>query len=259
MLKVFLGALFVLLATTAQAGEDSVFPEGFKVTEEVKIPGGEFLMGKVDGKDGLEQHTVRVPSFYMDKHEVTNAQYQAFCEATERKLPIFWDLERFRSGSDFPDHPVVGVSNRDALAYAQWCGRRLPTEAEWEFAARGGLQAKKYDTGDELEATEANTKSAKLDGPVAVASFRPNAYGLYDMVGNVREWVSDYYSLEYFSNSPVESPAGPEKGRQRVIKGGGWFSGKSCNQVHVRNALAGGWGDFNVGFRCAQDGGLTAD
>jgi len=228
-------------------------PEGFQPTTEVLIPGGEFLMGKPDGKDGLLPHTVRVASFHLDQHEVTNAQYLVFCEATGRKLPIFWELERFRSGPNFPDHPVVGVSNGDAKAYAKWIGRRLPTEAEWEFAARGGLAGKKYDTGDDLPDSSANTKSAKLGGPVAVASFRPNAYGLYDMVGNVREWVSDYYSDSYFAESPEDNPTGPEKGTQRVIKGGGWFSGTGCNRVHVRNALAGSWGDFNVGFRCARD------
>lgn len=230
-------------------------PESYHPTPESLIPGGEFLMGRPDGKAGYLQHTVRVDPFHIDTHEVTNAQYLEFCEATERKLPIFWDLERFRSGPDFPDHPVVGVSNSDATAYAKWVGRRLPTEAEWEFAARGGLEGKNYDLGDDLPDSSANTKSEKLGGPVAVSSFRPNAYGLYDMVGNVREWVSDYYSDNYFAESPVDNPKGPESGRQRVIKGGGWFSGTGCNRVHVRNALSGGWGDFNVGFRCARDAG----
>jgi formylglycine-generating enzyme len=250
-------SMIVLVGLLVIAGVSEAESD-FQPTEEVLIPGGEFLMGVPDGKDGLEQHTVRVNPFHMDTHEVTNAQYLAFCQATDRKLPIFWDLDRFRSGPDFPDHPIVGVSNNDAKAYALWCGRRLPTEAEWEFAARGGLSEKKYDTGDDLPETEANTKAAKLDGPVAVKSFRPNAYGLYDMVGNVREWVSDYYSDEYFSESPVDNPTGPAKGKQRVVKGGGWFSGTGCNRVHVRNALTGSWSDFNVGFRCVRDAGEQA-
>ncbi len=253
MMRSLIFVFFCMVTVFSQTPASAELPKDFRPTEEVLIPGGEFLMGKPDGKAGYLQHTVRVNSFHMDKHEVTNAQYQAFCQATDRSLPIFWDLERFRSGPDFPNHPVVGVSNSDAKAYAQWVGHRLPTEAEWEFAARGGLQGKKYDTGDDLPDSNANTKAAKLGGPVAVASFRPNAYGLHDMVGNVREWVSDYYSDDYFAESPTDNPTGPEKGRQRVIKGGGWFSGSGCNRVHVRNALAGSWGDFNVGFRCVRD------
>ncbi len=247
---------FLLLCSTIVFGHAQAAPElpnGFQPTTEVLIPGGEFTMGMTDGQDGLQPHPVQVASFHMDKHEVTNAQYQVFCETTDRKLPVFWEIERFRSGPDFPNHPVIGISNSDAKAFAQWVGRRLPTEAEWEFAARGGLAGKKYDTGDDLPDSTANTKSAKLNGPVAVASFRPNAYGLHDMVGNVREWVSDYYSDDAPGETLQVNPTGPDKGKQRVIKGGGWFSGSGCNRVHVRNALAGSWGDFNVGFRCARD------
>ncbi len=253
MSRVILATVFCLISLPVFVVGAQQYPAGFQPTEELTITGGEFQMGMVDGQAGLEQHQVQVNSFYMEKFEVTNAQYQAFCEATDRKLPIFWGIERFRSGSDYPDFPVVGISNGDAQAYAEWCGRRLPTEAEWEYAARGGLPGKMYDTGDELDDSEANTKSAKLDGPVAVGSFRPNAYGLCDMVGNVREWVSDRYSPEYFRDCPVDNPTGPETGRNRVVKGGGWFSGKGCNRVHVRNGLPGSWGDFNVGFRCVRD------
>ena len=257
MLRTLIFTVLCLTAMADQAASAAELPAGFEPTAQVIIPGGEFLMGMTDGKDGLQQHTVQVDPFLLDEHEVTNAQYQIFCEATGRKLPIFWDLERFRSGPDFPNHPIVGVSNSDAKAYAQWVGRRLPTEAEWEFAARGGLEGKKYDTGDDLPDSTANTKSAKLGGPVAVISFRPNAYGLHDMVGNVREWVSDYYSNEPPVDGLQVNPTGPAKGRLRVIKGGGWFSGTGCNRVHVRNALAGSWGDFNVGFRCARDAEKT--
>lgn len=224
------------------------WPAGFTPTEQVDIAGGDFQMGK-PGKG----HPVRVGAYRIDKHEVTNAQWQTFCEANDRKFPIFWGIDRFRCGPNFPDHPVIGVSHGDAKAYAKWIGRRLPTEAEWEFAARGGLDGKKFDTGDKLGQGQANTKSAKLDGPVAVMSFRPNGYGLYDMVGNVREWVADYYTEEEPPTAPLVDPQGPEKGKLRLIKGGGWFSGNGCNSVHERNALAGSWGDFNVGFRCVAD------
>ena len=243
-------SLALLLASSLGMAADSpqVAP-----TEETLIPAGEFTMGRADSSEELTPHPVKLGAFYIDKYEVTNAQYHAFCEATEQKLPVFWGVDRFRCSLDYPDHPVVGVSQSAAAKYAEWVGRRLPTEAEWEYAARGGLESLSYSSADTLEDQGANTKSAKLGGPVAVGSFEPNGYGLYDMVGNVREWVADYYAEDYFTVSPVENPQGPEKTRWRVIKGGGWYSGKGCNMVHVRNALPGSWSDFNVGFRCARD------
>ena len=241
-------ALLLAGALSLAADSPSVEP-----TEEILIPAGEFTMGRADASEELTPHAVELSAFHIDKHEVTNAQYHAFCMATEHDLPVFWGLERFRCSLDYPDHPVVGVSQSDAGQYAEWVGRRLPTEAEWEYAARGGLESQGFDTGDVLNDEDANTKASKMGGPVAVGSFKPNGYGLYDMVGNVREWVADYYAEDYFVHSPVENPQGPEKTRWRVIKGGGWYSGKSCNMVHVRNALPGSWSDFNVGFRCARD------
>lgn len=252
----------MLLAAMAQAQTDTekkskAMPEGFQPTEQVLIPAGEFIMGNEKAGKGYEPHPVKVKSFYLDKHEVTNAQWQTFCEATDRKLPVFWGLERFQCGEEWPNNPVVGVNHGMARAYAKWVGGRLPTEAEWEYAARGGLDQLKYDLADTLASDQANTKSLGLGMTSAVASFRPNAYGLHDMVGNVREWVWDNYSETYFADSsqdqPVENPEGPDKSRWRVIKGGGWFSGKGCNAVHVRNALPPSWSDFNVGFRCARD------
>ena len=240
----------LLLAGTWVLADDAPQVEP---TEQLLIPAGVFTMGRADTSDELTPHQVKLSAFLIDKHEVTNAQYHAFCEATDRNLPVFWGLDRFRCSLDYPDHPVIGVSQSDASKYAEWAGRRLPTEAEWEYAARGGLESLGYDTADTLSNSGANTKAAKLDGPVAAGSFQPNGYGLYDMVGNVREWVADYYAEDYFAQSPVENPRGPEKTRWRVIKGGGWYSGKGCNMVHVRNALPGSWQDFNVGFRCASD------
>jgi formylglycine-generating enzyme required for sulfatase activity len=135
-------------------------------------------------------------------------------------------------------------------------GKRLPTEAEWECAGRGGLVGLSFDTADSVGADEANFKTSGNDGTVPVGSYRPNGYGLHDMVGNVREWVSDRWAP--FTGDPeavLDNPAGPERGRWRVIKGGGWFSGRSCNAIAERNVLPRGWRDFNVGFRCARDAG----
>ncbi len=207
-------------------------------------------MGKPGGQEGSGIHQVRLDAFQMDIHEVTNAQYYAFCQATDRTLHTLWGIDQLRSSLGFPDHPVMGVSYSAAKAYAEWVGKRLPTEAEWEYAARGGLVGKRWDRGDELEPNEANYSKSDLGGPVAVASYDPNGYGLFDMVGNLREWVADYYSEDYFQDSPLENPQGPAEGKQHVVRGGGWHSGPSCNAVHVRNPLR--WSDFNVGFRCAK-------
>lgn len=220
----------------------------------VLIPAGEFLMGSDRGEDS-PVHKVYVDSFYIDKYEVTNAQYLAFCEAMDHRLPMFWGMEGFRCGPDYPDHPVVTVSWVDAKVYAEWCGKRLPTEAEWECAARGGLEGMNYPNGDTLTPSDGNYSKSEKRGSVAVGSYPPNGFGLYDMQGNVCEWVADWYDPDYYASSPAENPQGPELGKFKVVRGGGWHSGPGCNTVHHRNALWPGWLDFNVGFRCVKDVG----
>lgn len=229
-------------------------------SEMILIPGGEFVMGTGDDEEDAPIHEVYIDTFYMDPCEVTNAQYLEFCEATERPLPEFWGWDRFRCGPDYPDHPVVGVSWRDAKDYAEWRGKRLPTEAEWEYAARGGLEGKKYPHGDTVDSTTANyfrrgisEEQVLRRGTMPVGSFPPNGFGLYDMAGNVVEWVSDYYGWDYYNEGPYENPQGPEKGKFRVIRGGGWHSGPYCNRVYFRSGLRSNWLDFNVGFRCAKN------
>ena len=233
-------------AQSQQAGtpEDSSPPPNMTL-----IPAGEFMMGKDDDHDHSPAHRVQLSAFYMDTHEVTSAQYLAFCEATDRKLPMFWGIEKFRCGPDYPDHPVVGVSSADAAAYAEWAGKRLPTEAEWEYAARGGQEGLEYGSEADVDSSLANYKS-KATQPVG--NYPANGYGLHDMVGNVREWVADYYTPDYYENSPTADPQGPDQTNYRVVRGGGWFSGKSCNRVHTRLALPVYWVDFNIGFRCAK-------
>ena len=220
------------------------------VTEMARIPAGEFMMGKAGTGDNAPAHKVRLDEFFIDKHEVTNAQYFRFCQETARALPFFWGMHEFRSSLDFPDHPVVGVSWHDAMDYAKWAGKRLPTEAEWEHAARGGLSGKSFPSGDDIDKQEA-TFSAP--GTTRVASLLSNGYGLYDMAGNVREWVMDYYDQHYYATSPVDNPTGPEKGTLVVVRGGGWIGGKMCVTVASRIALPSSWVDMAVGFRCAKD------
>lgn len=175
-------------------------------------------------------------------------------------------MKGFRCGPDYPNHPVVGVNWHDAVEYASWCGMRLPTEAEWEYAARGGLTGMNYPNGDTLDPTDGNFNRSEKRGPVAVGSYPPNGFGLYDMQGNVVEWVWDYYDADYYSSSSVENPRGlepvkfrPEPVRFHVIRGGGWHSGLYCNRVYYRNALPANWVDFNVGFRCVKDMSSHAD
>jgi formylglycine-generating enzyme required for sulfatase activity len=152
------------------------------------IPSGEFNMGKNSSSpsDWQPEHKVYVDSFYLDKCEVTNKQYYEFCQATKRALPEFWGMKEFKSSLDFPDYPVVGVSFFDAAGYAKWTGKRLPTEAEWEYAARGGLIDKSFPTGDQNDSTKANF-GKKYKGILKTGTFPPNGFGLFDMAGNVWE------------------------------------------------------------------------
>jgi formylglycine-generating enzyme required for sulfatase activity len=220
------------------------------VTPLVLIPGGTFEMGVEGDGNNSPVHRVTVDSFFIEEHEVTNAQYHRFCKETERALPMFWGMAEFHGGMDYPDHPVIGVSWADANAYAEWAGRRLPTEAEWEYAARGGLAGKKYPFGDDMSDSLSNFKSGES---VPVKTFPPNGYKLYDISGNTREWVADFYAEYYYEMSPENNPKGPDKGTLRVVRDGGFRGGKSCNSVDARIALPTSWVDFVVGFRCAKD------
>ncbi len=229
----------------------------------VLIKGGEFIMGQEHKPDPKAKkapyidnatHKVQVDSFYIDKYEVTNAEYYVFCMETGRLLPEFWGSDKYHCGPKYPKHPVIGVSFYDARAYARWLGKRLPTEAEWEYAARGGLTGKPYPNGETSDnitqhANISNSRSASLP----VGSFKPNGYGLYDMCGNVSELVADYYDKDYYKTGPSKNPKGPEIGKLKVIRGGGWHTGKGCARLFTRYALPAGWVDFNMGFRCAKD------
>jgi formylglycine-generating enzyme len=220
----------------------------------VLVPTGEFYMGKKTSgpSDWQPEHRVSVDAFYIDQFEVTNQQYCDFCKATGTPLPEFWGFPQFKCGPDYPDHPVVGVSFADADKYARWAGKRLPTEAEWEYAARGGLPSSSFPWGDQIDSTKANY-GKRYKTSMKTGSFKPNGYGLYDMAGNVWEWTSDNYGHDYYSDSPVLNPKGPATGRFKVIRGGSWHSGAMCNQTYYRNGLSPSWVDFAVGFRCAKD------
>lgn len=249
-------AVLFLSCSSADTGEKQEVPNASVRQEMLLISGGSFIMGIAPYPDAKyidnAAHEVRVDDFYMDKYEVSNSMYQEFCNETGHSLPEFWGMDVFYSGEKFPDHPVVGVSWSDAVKYAEWAGKRLPTEAEWEYAARGGLMQKSYPYGDDVDSSMVNYNGT-YGHVLSLGSLPANGYGLHEMAGNVTEWVYDFYAKDYFNESPVENPAGPTYGKRRVIRGGGWRSGKSCTSCWFRQSLRPYWVDMNVGFRCAKD------
>ncbi len=279
---------FVLLACQTSRQEGMVLLEG-----------GEFQMGFEGGEEDEQPvHTVLLDPFWLDRREVSNRQFAAFVEATgyvtqaEKDgyswcfLPGGTDFEAV-SGADWRhpegpdssigdrmDHPVVHVSWQDASAYAGWAGRRLPSEAEWEYAARSGGKAhvsasEHAGSGPSPQAIKqvsANVWQGKWpqsnlesDGYFLTApgaSFAANELGLFDMIGNVWEWCSDWYASDYYRLSPTRDPRGPSFGENRVSRGGSWF----CNpdycgaySSHFRGASPPSHSFNNVGFRCAAD------
>ena len=223
-------------------------------TPMVLIPAGEFQMGSDDGEDNEKPvHTVYVDAFYMDIYEVTNAQFQKFFEAkgVER---IHWSLRR--PGFSLPNSPVIGEGS-SAMAYCEWAGKRLPTEAEWEKAARGGLEGKKYPWGDEPPDETKTNFNNYVGHPTPVGSYPPNGYGLYDMMGNVREWVADWYRPDYYQNSPKRNPKGPDSGLHgwHVARGGDWHYVPEHLRVSTRRGdyrASVRYGGYHFGFRCAK-------
>ena len=219
------------------------------------IPGGYFIMGS-DSSDERPRHKIWIDTFYIDKYEVTNRQYNEFVKATGHPRSLF-----FRDTSlNKPSQPVVGVDCYDALSYAKWAGKRLPTEAEWERAARGGLEGKEYPWGDESPFTRCNYApdgEKEIDGyafSAPVGRFAANGYGLYDMAGNVWEWCTDFYDSLYYGTSPDKNPAGPDSGYTMVLRGGSWLS---LNPKHLRCSsrleLKPYIQDRYYGFRCVKD------
>lgn len=222
----------------------------------VLIPSGSFLMGKNSdkGRDFSPAHKVSVNSFYMDKYEVTNREYLLFCTKTGHKYPEFWNTDFFKSGKDFLDYPVIGVNWWDAQKYAKWAGKRLPTEAEWEYAARGGLVDNDFPNGNKWRKEKAKQDSIGWRNLITpVGKYEPNGYGLFDMGGNVWEWIADKYAEDYYKTSPVYNPTVPSERNNPVIRGGSWHSGSMCKKVYYRKGLPSNWNDFAVGFRCVKD------
>ncbi len=228
------------------------------VADMVPVPAGSFTMGAVSGKFDLDEtppHKVTLNAFSIDRYEVTNAQFASFVgetgyqtEAENAHHDPTW--RSFRT--DRPNLPVIYVSWNDAVAYCAWAGKRLPTEAEWEKAARGNTKHI-YPWGDTFDSTSANAGDQSAGQPAAVGTdSKASPYGAYDMVGNVWEWVQDWYGGGYYTDSPSANPTGPADGNEKVIRGGSFKTRASLATTTTRgHAGADNFGD-DIGFRCAR-------
>jgi len=236
---------------------------------EVFVPAGSFSMGSAGRDREAPVHRVTLSAFWMDQTEVTNAMFAAFLNArgNETEGGVTWldsgdtGARIHQSGSTwqadagYEDHPVVEVSWYGAQAYCAWVGGSLPTEAQWEYAARGDLDGMNYPWGNESPSCIRENKNGaqyqKCDGfTVSVGSFATNAYGLFDMAGNVWEWVIDWYDA--YPGGAQTDPIGPETGDFRVLRGGGWWNEELDLRVSNRSRELPSFTYNGLGFRCAH-------
>jgi formylglycine-generating enzyme required for sulfatase activity len=226
----------------------------------VRIEPGEFQMGATPGDadadtypDEKPQHRVRITKgFWLGETPVTVAAYKRFAgERPQFKMP---PAPTFNPGWRKPDHPIVRVTWIEAKAYCEWAGGGLPTEAQWEYAARGGEDGLKYPWGNEIWPENANYSGSKWKGTSPVRYYPPNAWGLYDMAGNVLEWTADWYDKNYYGTLPQEKaaddPRGPQSGTMRVLRGGSFDSGSGAAG---RNGVEPGNRYNVIGFRCVRE------
>ena len=243
-------------------------PEGM-----VRVPAGEFVMGNDEGAQHEKpKHKVFLDSYYIDLHEVTNAEYHAFWIAdggeNSAHTPVSYGdrlgVENWpKIAKTKPDYPVVGVSWHDAVAYAKWADKRLPTEAEWEKAARGtdsrlwpwGNAFSLRIRGTNVHANVWGSNDGYHDGLAPVGTYPTGAssYGVLDMAGNVWEWVADWYSESYYHWGPSRNPKGPERGGRQVVRGGSWANGAQLTQCSNRMGHYPAVGTSFIGFRLAKD------
>jgi formylglycine-generating enzyme required for sulfatase activity len=238
------------IAGTAAAPAPTKAPQ--PEVEMVAIPAGSFTMGSdKDSPDAAPAHQVDLPAYSIDKFEVTNADFAKFVEATGYKTDAEKSGEKgwvaYAEGKD--NHPVVKVSWNDAKAFCEWMGKRLPTEAEWEKAARG-TDGRTYPWGNDWDPKKANGKEAGLRGTAAAGSFGAGAspYGAMDMAGNVWEWTADWF--QPYPGNKTENPYYGEK--YKVTRGGAWFEEAAQLTTFNRNATSSTAANDDLGFRCAK-------
>jgi formylglycine-generating enzyme required for sulfatase activity len=239
------------------------------------VPAGEFLMGGTDADpkaaaDEKPAHTVHLDAFWIDRTEVTNARYVQFLNALGEHISACWARDcvetqvededshillqggRYTVESGFEDHPVTEVTWYGAQAFCMWVGARLPTEAEWEKAARG-VDGRFYPWGDESPDCD-KAQYGDCGGATVPAGSRPKGaspYGALDMSGNVWEWVADWYDPAYYDASPAQNPQGPDLGERKVFRGGSWGYLPTFLRTSDRARNRPTYAGFNVGFRCA--------
>ena len=219
------------------------------------VPAGEFTMGSAGGDaDELPVHKVYVEAFFMDLHQLSVAQYARFLEDTNQERPPEWSL---MNRPQHQNRPVANVDWADATAYCAWAGKRLPTEAEWEKAARG-TDGRTYPWGNQPPtALHANSGKEVWNNhavltPVGTFEEGKSPYGIYDMAGNVWEWVGDWYDPNYYKTGPQQNPAGPPTGGSKVVRGGSWGSGSKSMRASDRETHLTSFRGFGTGFRCAK-------
>ena len=218
--------------------------------EMVLIPAGEFLMGSnLGAKDEKPAHKIWLDAFYIGKYEVTVGQYKRFIQETGYPAP---DWSKVGKHSPTDKHPIIWVSWHDATAYCNWAGCRLPTEAEWEKAARGKTGRQEYPTGDVLTPLHANYNNT-YEGATAVGKFPAAGFGVCDMAGNTYEWCGDWYGADFYPISSYKNPEGPNSGTHRILRGGSWGNIPGYLRCADRNSLTPDSPYFLVGFRVAKD------
>jgi formylglycine-generating enzyme required for sulfatase activity len=226
----------------------------------IEIPEAWFLMGSNSGQDCERPiHRVWVDSFLLAATQLTNVEYDRFLRATGTTPPPFWNNPNFNN----PQQPVVGPSWHEAQRYCEWLSKqtgrryRLPTESEWERAARGDLEQKQFPWGDELPQSLPNYATRWQTGPEPVAQYAPNAFGLYDIGDNVHEWCSDWYDPSYYAVSPERNPQGPEqcptKLARKSSRGGSWRHQIKVARCSARSSIPPEFQYADYGFRVALD------
>lgn len=227
--------------------------------EMVQIPEGPFIMGSKDGDpDEAPERQTYLKAFYLDTKEVSQEEYARFAKMTKRQLPKIEVFEDDQSKLLRPEFAAMSMTWEEAAAYCKWAGKRLPTEAEWEKAGRGEGK-RKYAWGDTFLTGRAN---ANVDGsedgfrylaPPGSFETGRSPYGLYDMTGNVAEWVADSYDEHYYQKAPYRDPKGPEPSDLKVVRGGSWRETEHNARLSKRFAAKFWRTDITIGFRCASD------
>jgi formylglycine-generating enzyme required for sulfatase activity len=231
-------------------------------SQRIPLSEGSFVMGDNSGEsDELPEHEVTLSSYKIDQHEITYAQYDSCVQSGkctkahyDDNSCLVWNGQRFQKtivplGYRDPSYPVVCVSWHQAQTFCRSKGMKLPTEAQWEYAARAG-ERNRYSWGNAAPTNERCPMAN--NGPESIGSYQPNKWGLYDMTGNVWEWTIDFYEKGYYSISETQNPTGPGAGLYRVIRGGGWYSGAPQLKISNRHWFSPDFSEASLGFRCAN-------